>query len=139
MTEFEEDVIVLVNEARASGGSCGGAVFGPAAPLSLNTSLRCSARVHSQDMAQQGFFSHTNLDGESPFDRMAMAGYDYTTAAENIAAGQLTPQAVMNGWMTSPGHCANIMNPDFEEIGVGAYENAAAEYPIYWTQNFGAQ
>lgn len=138
MTEFEEDVIVLVNEARAAGASCGGTAYGPAGSVSLNTALRCSARVHSQDMAIQGFFDHVNPDGEDPFDRMTLAGYDYATAAENIAAGQLTPQLVMSGWMASPGHCANIMNPAFTELGVGAYEAAASEYPIYWTQNFGS-
>ena len=138
-TEFEEDVLVLVNEARAAGADCGGQVFGPAGPLTMNPALRCAARVHSEDMAVRNFFDHVNPDGDDPFVRMGYAGYTYFTAGENIAAGQQSPAMVMDSWMTSPGHCSNIMNPDFEDIGVGVFPAEGAAYSLYWTQTFGAQ
>jgi len=139
MIEFEEDVLVLVNEARAAGASCGGQSFGPADPLAMNAALRCAARVHSKDMLERNFFAHDNPDGEDPFVRMQQAGYEYFTAGENIAAGQPTPAAVMQSWMSSPGHCSNIMNPDFTELGVGAFTGSGAEFSLYWTQTLGAR
>ncbi|MCR9163368.1 MAG: CAP domain-containing protein [Nannocystaceae bacterium] len=138
MTEFEEEVLILVNEARSQGANCGGQSFGPAGPLTMHPALRCAARVHSKDMAERNYFDHNNPDGEDPFVRMEQAGYSYFTAGENIAAGQPTPQAVMQGWMDSPGHCSNIMNPDFEDLGVGTFSGTGAQFGIYWTQAFGA-
>lgn len=137
--EFEEEMLVIVNEERAAGASCGGQAFGAAPPLTMNGALRCAARVHSQDMATQGFFDHDNPSGESPFDRMGRAGYSYLSAGENIAAGQRTPEEVMAGWMDSPGHCSNIMNPDFSEFGGGYFVNDADSFGHYWTQTFGRQ
>lgn len=138
MTVFEEEVLVLVNEARAQGANCGDQSFGSAGPLTMSPALRCAARVHSKDMAERGFFDHDNPDGEDPFVRMEQAGYSYFTAAENIAAGQMTPEMVMQGWMDSPGHCRNIMNPDFVDLGVGAFSGTDTQFSTYWTQTFGA-
>ena len=138
MVEFEEDVLVIVNEVRAAGASCGGQSFAATGPLTMNPALRCAARVHSKDMADRAFFDHTNPDGEDPFVRMERAGYSYFTAGENIAAGQTSPSDVMQGWMDSPGHCRNIMNPDFAEIGVGTFESVDGGYRYLWTQTFGA-
>lgn len=138
MVEFEEDVLVIVNEVRAAGASCGGQAFAATGPLTMNPALRCAARVHSKDMADRAFFDHTNPDGEDPFVRMERAGYTYFTAGENIAAGQTTPSQVMQGWMDSPGHCRNIMSPDFAEIGVGTFEADSGGFRYLWTQTFGA-
>ena len=140
---FEEEVLRLTNEWRAKGANCDTqGQFGPANPLTMNAMLRCSARLHSQDMGEQGYFDHTNLAGQSPFDRMAEAGYQGFTMGENIAKGQQTPQEVVDGWIDSDGHCANIMNPSFTEIGVGYWEGAADNQWFngnkLWTQNFGA-
>ena len=85
----------------------------------------------------RGFFEHDNPDGESPFDRMERAGYSYQAAGENIAAGQQTPEQVVLGWLDSPGHCSNIMSPDYTEIGVGYYYGEQDQFGHYWTQNFG--
>ncbi len=137
MTEFEEDVLLIVNEARQAGASCGGQSFGAADPLTMNPALRCAARVHSKDMADRGFFDHKNPDGQDPFVRMELAGYTYVTAGENIAAGQMSPAEVMQSWMDSPGHCSNIMNPNFTEIGVGTFEDQGGPYRYLWTQTFG--
>lgn len=137
--KLEEDVLVIVNEKRAQGADCGSeGVFGPAGPLTMHPALRCAARMHSKDMADRDFFDHTNPDGDSPWDRMGKTGYGaYTNAGENIAAGSPTAAGTMDQWMNSDGHCANIMNPDFEHIGVGYYPGG--QYGHLWTQVFGAQ
>ncbi len=129
--DWETEVLAIVNEERSFGAVCGGQSFGPAGPLSGREELVCAARKHSKDMAESDYFAHVNLQGQSPFDRMQEAGYSFSTAGENIAAGQQSPQAVMQAWMNSPGHCSNIMNPSFTELGVGYYQGN------YWTQNFG--
>ncbi len=81
-------------------------------------------------MATKDYFSHTSLDGSSMSDRIDRQGYAWRRLAENIAAGYPSPEAVVEGWMNSPGHRANILNCDLTEIGVGHYQR-------YWTQNFG--
>lgn len=129
---FESEVLTLVNEERALGADCGSrGTFDPAAALVMNDRLRCAARNHSQDMALNNFFSHTNLDGEGPGDRIELAEYDWTAWGENIAWGQGSPEQVVQAWMNSDGHCANIMNPNFTEIGVGFHQG------LLWTQVFG--
>jgi uncharacterized protein YkwD len=129
---FEQRVLTLVNQRRAAGADCGArGVFVPAGPLTMNEALRCAARRHSLDMEQRGFFDHDNPDGEAPDDRIERAGYVWSAWGENIAAGQPTPEIVMQDWMASDGHCANIMNPGFTEIGVGHYVGSK------WTQEFG--
>jgi uncharacterized protein YkwD len=139
---WEEEVLVLVNERRAAGATCGTyGSFGPADPLTMVPELRCSARLHSMDMGMQGYFDHTALDGRDPFDRMADAGYSGGTMGENIAKGQGSPAEVVDGWMGSDGHCRNIMDPGFTEIGIGYWEGPA-DNPFFngnrlWTQNFG--
>lgn len=137
--QLEEDVLAIVNQKRAQGADCGSeGNFGPAGPLTMDPALRCAARVHSKDMADRDFFDHDNPDGESPWDRMGKAGYgQYTNAGENIAAGSPTADGTMDQWMNSDGHCANIMNPDFEHIGVGYHPGG--QYGHLWTQVFGAK
>ncbi|MBL8932159.1 MAG: CAP domain-containing protein, partial [Kineosporiaceae bacterium] len=117
----------LTNAARAANGC--------SVALKADGKLTNAAQGHSADMAAKNYFSHTGLDGRSPFDRMRDAGYSYSMAAENIAAGQPTPAAVVNGWMNSAGHKANILNCKLTEIGVGVAKGGS--YGIYWTQNFG--
>lgn len=135
---FEEEVVTLVNQRRAAGATCGGTVYGAAGPLVMDPALRCAGRKHDADMIANNFFSHTGSGGTTPWQRIASAGYGaYVTAGENIAAGQATPAAVVTGWMNSPGHCTNIMNPAFAEIGVGHATGGA--YGHYWTQTFAKQ
>jgi uncharacterized protein YkwD len=135
-TALEDEILEIVNEVRASGANCGSAGnFGPAGPLTMQPALRCSARVHSKDMNDRSFFDHTNPSGESPWDRMEQAGYNFSNAGENIAGGNSTAAATMQQWMDSDGHCGNIMNPNFTEIGVGYYPGG--QWGHLWTQNFG--
>jgi uncharacterized protein YkwD len=131
-------VLALVNQRRAAGASCGGTVYGPAAALYMHPNLRAAARGHSEDMAAANYFSHIGLDGRTFDQRIRDAGYTGAfPLAENIAGGPSTPQAVMDGWMGSPSHCANIMSPGFRALGVGYAHNPASTYRHYWTQSFG--
>lgn len=117
---FEDEVLSIANQRRSEGATCGGEVMPAVGPLTAESRLRCAARRHSLDMIERDFFDHTNPDGELPWDRMAKAGYaDFSSAGENIAGGYPTPAAVMEGWMNSPGHCTNIMNGTFTQLGVG--------------------
>lgn len=136
-TSFEDQVLTLVNQKRAAGAYCGGVPKAPTTPLTLDTRLRCAARKHSMDMGMKNFFSHTGSNGSTFTQRITNAGYVYTAAGENIAAGQTTPTAVVDGWMKSTGHCNNIMNPNFKHLGVGYSYASGATYRHYWTQDFG--
>ncbi|MFJ6929229.1 sigma-70 family RNA polymerase sigma factor [Streptomyces nigra] len=120
-------VVALVNKERAAAG-CG--------PLAEDSLLDKSAQAHSADMAARDFFDHTNPDGAGPGQRITAAGYRWSTYGENIAMGQQTPEAVMESWMNSPGHRANILNCSFKDIGVGVHEGPGGPW---WTQNFGAK
>jgi len=137
---WEEDVLKLVNEARAVGHDCDTkGDFGPAAPLTMNASLRCAARKHASDMSMRNFFDHTNPDGETFDQRIERAGYgSYNQVGENIAGGLDIDNAktAVDGWLDSDGHCANIMNPNYTEFGAGAYEGSG-DLTFYWTQEFG--
>lgn len=130
-TSFEQQVLALVNDRRSEGADCGSeGSFEPAGELTMNAALTCAARNHAKDMNVRDFFDHTNPDGDTMTERIDAAGYEPSAWGENIALGQSTPDAVMSSWMTSPGHCANIMNPSFTELGVGYYEGN------YWVQVF---
>jgi uncharacterized protein YkwD len=130
--QFEADVLAIVNARRAEGATCGGDSFAPTGPMIAEAQLQCAARLHSLDMFERMFFDHTNPDGESPWDRVDRTTYDGSASGENIAQGYPDPAAVMDGWMNSPGHCSNIMNPDNTELGVGYYGDNS-----YWTQVMG--
>ena len=119
---YEEEVIRLVNEMREKNGL---------KHLTKNWELCRVARYKSQDMVENRYFSHTSPTYGSPFQMMKDFGLRYRTAGENIAFGQRTPQEVMNAWMNSSGHRANILNPSFTQIGVGYVANGR-----YWTQMF---
>ncbi len=132
----EQELLDLVNQLRAAGTTCGGMSMPPVGPLTMNPSLQCAARVHSLDMSVRDFFSHDNPDGESPFDRMERAGYNFMTAGENIAAGLTTAADAMATWEQSPGHCQNMMNSNYTEFGAG-FAEGSGQYGSYWTQTFG--
>ncbi len=122
---FQKKVVELVNAERAKAGL---------KPLKMNTELSKVATLKSQDMAKNNYFDHNSPTYGSPFDMMKKYGISYRTAGENIAMGQTTPEQVMNGWMNSPGHRANILKSSFTEIGVGIAKNSSGR--LYWTQQF---
>ena len=119
---FEQEVIRLVNEKRAENGL---------KPLKHNWELSRVARYKSQDMKDNRYFSHTSPTYGSPYEMMRNFGISFRRAGENIARGQKTPQAVVNAWMNSSGHRANILNASYIEIGVGYVKDGN-----YWTQMF---
>lgn len=126
VSEYELKVLELVNIEREKNGL---------SALTWNSKLAEVARTHSMDMAERNFFSHTNPDGKSPFDRIKAYGISYSRAAENIAVGQSTPEEVVESWMNSEGHRANILNSSFTSLGVG-YHKSNSGYKHYWTQCF---
>ncbi|MFE2541495.1 CAP domain-containing protein [Actinacidiphila glaucinigra] len=120
----ETSVLALVNTVRATAGC---------QPLHSDKKLSELASDFSADMAARGFFDHSDPDGDDPWDRAAQAGIK-NLGGENIARGQATPEEVMDAWMNSEGHRANILNCDFKKIGVGA---VLGEGGPWWTQDFG--
>ena len=131
-------MLAIVNQRRASGATCGGTAYPPVPALALNTALRDAARGHSADMAANNYFSHTSLNGATFAQRIFQAGYSGAyPIGENIAAGQSSPQAAVDAWMQSTGHCQSIMNSAFRVIGIGYAFTSSSTYRHYWTQNFG--
>lgn len=123
--QWEAQVVQRVNQERAKYGL---------RPLTANWELARVARVKSQDMRDRRYFSHQSPTYGSPFEMIRAFGITFVAAGENIAAGQPSPQAVMNSWMNSPGHRQNILNANYTEIGVGYAKGGA--YGHYWTQIF---
>ncbi|PGT97690.1 MULTISPECIES: CAP domain-containing protein [Bacillus cereus group] len=122
LSEFEQRVVELTNAERTKQGL-------PA--LKIDTELSKVARIKSEDMQKNNYFDHNSPTYGSPFDMMKKFGISYTSAGENIAQGQRTPEEVVQAWMNSAGHRANILNSGFTHIGVGYVENGN-----YWTQQF---
>jgi uncharacterized protein YkwD len=135
MDDSDKLMLTLINNARAQQRSCGTTSYASAPALAWHCQLKTAATNHSKSMAEEDYFSHTDSDGNSPGDRITAAGYRWRTYGENIAAGYRDEQAVMDGWLSSPGHCANIMNATFTEVGAGKV-NGGGYYGIYWTQDF---
>ena len=131
--QFDQQVLNLINQYRAQNGLSG---------LILSQELDQTADKYANRMATGDFFSHTDPNGSTPFTRMRAEGYQYTTAGENIAAGYATPESVVQGWIDSPGHRANILNPNYKHMGIGyaylANDTGSVNYRHYWVQTFGA-
>lgn len=124
---IENQILKLVNAERSKMGI---------SPLTLNWELSRVAKIKSEDMRDRNYFSHTSPTYGSPFDMMKKFGISYRSAGENIAAGQKTPQEVMNSWMNSSGHRANILSTSFTQLGVGKATGSRSSYSIHWTQMF---
>lgn len=125
-------VLQLVNEVRKKGCQCGDTYYYPVPEITWNEQLEEAALTHSSDMFQNDFFSHTAPDGSKGGVRIERAGYNWTAYGENIAAGYNSEKEVVQGWIKSPGHCKNLMNKMYKEMGV-------ARVGKYWTQEFGRQ
>jgi uncharacterized protein YkwD len=134
----EQRVLELVNKARAEGRRCGRRRFGPAAPLTLSKALSRAAAAQAADMAANGFMGHSGSDGSSAGERVRRAGYRWRSVGENVAAGHPDADAVVQGWLESPGHCTNIMGAQFDEMGVAFASTPQSELRILWAQVFAA-
>lgn len=122
LSDYENQVVSLINQIRAENGL---------SALTVNTQLSNVARIKAQDMHDNGYFSHNSPTYGSPFDMMKQYGISYRTAGENIAMGQSSPQAVVDAWMNSEGHRANILNAGYTQIGMGYVSDGN-----YWCQMF---
>ena len=130
-------VLEQVNRARAEARRCGNQRFDAAPPLTWNQRLGETALAHSQDMAKRDYFSHQGHDQSLAGDRASRHGYRWQRIGENIAAGHGSAEQAVSGWLASPGHCSNIMNPEFTEMGAAYATNPRSAATIYWTQVFG--
>lgn len=130
-TPMAREVLSIVNRARSAPRSCGEQSFAAAAPLSLEARLTAAAQAHSADMEEHTYMSHVGSDGSSFIERAERSGYDWASLAENVAFGFTDAESVVAGWLSSPGHCANIMSDRVTELGVGVAG-------VYWTQLFGS-
>jgi uncharacterized protein YkwD len=124
----------LVNEIRARGARCGDRSFAPAPPVKLSQTLGGVAFGHADDMAKHNYFEHEDLTGRSPADRVRAVGYQEKLVGENIAYGPKSAEEVVQGWLDSPGHCENIMDPRFAEMGIAYAAGHAARRGLFWVQ-----
>lgn len=135
MSDEEKRMIVLHNEARAVGQWCGGEWREPVAALRWDCRLATAARLHSEDMATNNFFSHVGSNGSAFSDRISAQGYRWSGAAENIIAGYGTVERSVQGWLDSDGHCHNMMT-NYKDMGAGKGVPSGEGYSEYWTSNF---
>ncbi|WP_207265106.1 CAP domain-containing protein [Pseudomonas sp. GW101-3H06] len=134
-----QKLLAELNVARSRPRQCGAQTFNATTPLTWNATLATAAETHSRSMANNNYFDHKDRDGRTPGDRAELAGYDFQQIGENIAAGQDSVRKVVDGWLTSPGHCANLMNPQFRDLGAAYAVDPKSDAGIYWTVMFGAQ
>ena len=135
VADIRDTFLDAVNQARSVGLVCGSTPYGPAPPVSWSENLAMAAYLHSEDMVLNNFFSHTGSDGSSAGERISRQGYPWRTYGENIAVGYPTVSSVIQGWLGSEGHCRNLMNPAFTEIGAGYAIGPYGGNPAarYWT------
>lgn len=137
LTEQKQEMLTLVNEARRQERQCGEQRFKAVESLTWSCELEAAAELHSKDMAKNNYFSHTNPDGVGIQQRISKQGYVWQAVGENIAAGHTSASTVVNGWLESPGHCRNIMNSAFTEMGMAKANEPESRYSTYWTQTLG--
>lgn len=132
------EVLRLVNAARGQPRRCGSRSFAAVPPLASSAMLNRTALIHAQDMATKNFFEHQGSDGSTVAIRATRVGYNWRSIGENIAAGPTTAEIVVDGWLNSPGHCANIMGQTFTEMGIAFATSTKSDAGIYWAQVLGS-
>ena len=125
-------MLQLVNDIRKKGCQCEDTYYSPAPAVTWNSLLEQAAAKHSSDMYANKYFSHTGLNGSNGGTRIQQAGYNWMSYGENIAMGFQSEREVVESWLESAGHCRNIMNKNFKEMGV-------AKTGAYWVQEFGSR
>lgn len=130
---IEKKMVTLINNARSLKRKCGLKIFTPAGPLKWDSTLVKASLNHSKDMAKHDFLSHTGSKGSLSAERVKKVGYAWKSVGENISAGNETCEEVVEGWLNSPGHCENIMNSNFTEVGAACFRNPSSKYGTYWT------
>ena len=132
----KEEMLNLLNRARATSRNCGFKIYTPAGRVAWNPTLARAALAHSTDMATKDFVSHKGPDGQDVSDRVEVVNYQWSTVGENISAGRENSAEVVSAWLRSPVHCENIMNNTFTEIGAACFHNKDTKYKTFWTVVF---
>lgn len=132
-------VLLLTNRARAQARRCGATPFAAVPPLTLNATLGRAALSYARDMSVFGYMSHTGHDGSTPAERITRSGYHWSEMGENLASGVMNADEVVAGWLHSPEHCANLMDPLYREMGVAFAVNPHNDAGVYWAMEFGRQ
>jgi uncharacterized protein YkwD len=125
--------LAYINMVRSRARICGNISYPAAPPVNWNAKLHSAAQVHSEDMSIYDEIGHQVARNSTLNTRIDDSGYDWKLFSENVAGGPNTPEQAVDAWMASPGHCKNIMNPDFTEVGMACAINAASSYRSYWT------
>lgn len=131
-------VLVLANEARSQSRRCGGKPFAAAPPLQLVGALSDAAREHAKDMAKHSVLAHEGSDGSTPAARVTRERYAWRIVGENVASGPTSADEVMAGWLASPHHCENLMNPRYTDMGIAYTVDPKSDSGVYWAQVFAA-
>ena len=134
--ELAQRVIELINEARQQPRRCGKKRFPAVEPLMASVPLQRAALAHARDMASGSYLDHRGSDGSFPSDRVSRVGYAWQAVAENVAAGSMTANNAVNGWIASPGHCVNLMSARYSDTGVAVAIELESEQGAYWAQVF---
>jgi uncharacterized protein YkwD len=134
--QIARELLLRINRARAQPRRCGNRAFAAAPPLQSSALLRRAAEAHAQDMLNHDYFAHEGQDGSSPAQRVGATGYRYQIVGENIASGPQTAADAAAGWLASPAHCENIMDPRFSESGIAYAASGSGAPRIYWVQVF---
>ena len=133
--ETRAAILELINKVRAIGACCDSEdCFPPSSPLSIHEALEAAALRHATDMADQGYLSHTSLDDRTPFDRIRAEGFRGCFLGENIAAGDFSPESLVEAWLASASHCANLLEPEFSFAGL---EMSTMGMDPVWVLNLG--
>jgi uncharacterized protein YkwD len=138
----DEDVsprmVAVINEARAEAQVCRGVQFPATASVTWSGTLRASTDLHADDMANNNFFSHQGTNGSFVDDRATLAGYDFEKVGESLAAGFASPEQTVDAWLaSSDGHCENLLDPSFDEVGASCRFNAESLHKTYWAMTMG--
>ena len=136
-SEVSRHVLALTNQARAHARRCGSTPYAAAAPLIANAKLTQAALAYAGDMATFGYMDHTGRDGSSPAERITRSGYHWSEVGENLASGVMTAEEVVAGWLASPEHCSNLMDPLYRQMGVAFAVNSHDKRGVYWAMEFG--
>jgi uncharacterized protein YkwD len=131
------EILARINQARAAGHRCGARAMAPVHALKWDRSLQLAAAGHSLDMAKRNYFEHASPDGRSLRDRTNAQNYRGRFVGENIAAGSRNLDDAMQMWLSSAGHCQNIMDPGFQEVGVACAQQPGSQWGTYWTMVLG--
>jgi len=136
-TALAARALEALNAARASPHRCGTALYPAVPPLARDPTLERVAQEYAQDMATFNYMEHTGRDGSAPHERITRSGYRWSETGENLASGPLGGDAVIEGWLRSPEHCANIMDPAYTQAGFGVAVNPRNDSVLYWALEFG--